>query len=69
MQKPIVIFHGGCADGNASVWCFWKVYGDSFEYYPGIFSKEPPDVKGRDVYMVDFSYPLAKMKEMCFVAK
>ena len=55
-KKPLVIYHGNCADGFTAAWCFWKKYGDTFEYYPGRHQTPPPDVSGRDVYLVDFSY-------------
>jgi oligoribonuclease NrnB/cAMP/cGMP phosphodiesterase (DHH superfamily) len=55
-MKPLVIYHGNCADGFSAAWCFWKKYGDGADYYPGVYQKNPPDCSGRDVYLVDFSY-------------
>jgi len=65
-ERPICIYHGGCADGFTAAWAVWKRFGDSFEYYPGIYQNPPPNVAGRDVVIVDFSYKrdvLGKMLE------
>lgn len=63
--KPFVIYHGNCADGFSAAWCFWKKYGpDGADYFPGVYQKPPPDVTGRDVYLVDFSYKRPVVEEM-----
>ena len=54
--KPLVIYHGNCADGFSAAWCFWRKYGDKADYVAGVYQKDPPDVTGRDVFLVDFSY-------------
>lgn len=56
MTKPIVIYHGNCADGFSAAWCFWHKYGEACEYVAGVYQQQPPDVTGRCVYLVDFSY-------------
>lgn len=56
MTKPLVIYHGNCADGFSAAWCFWRKYGNDAEYVAGVYQQEPPDVTGRCVYLVDFSY-------------
>lgn len=55
-RKPLVIYHGNCADGFSAAWCFWRKYGDACEYMAGVYQQDPPDVTGRNVYLVDFSY-------------
>lgn len=55
-MKPLVIYHGNCADGFSAAWCFWRKFGVDAEYVAGVYQQSPPDVTGRDVYMVDFSY-------------
>jgi oligoribonuclease NrnB/cAMP/cGMP phosphodiesterase (DHH superfamily) len=62
--KPLVIYHGNCADGFSAAWCFWRKYGDDCEYMAGVYQQDPPDVTGRDVYLVDFSYKLAVVLRM-----
>lgn len=68
-ERPLVIYHGNCADGFSAAWCFWRKYGDGADYYAGVYSKPPPDVTGRHVYMVDFSYEHAVLMEMAVQAK
>lgn len=68
MKRPIVIYHGNCADGFAAAWCFWRLYKDQFLYVPGVYSQPPPDVADRDVMLVDFSYKRAVVEEIIEVA-
>jgi len=56
MTRPLIIFHSNCADGFSAAWCFWRKYGEDADYHAGIYGKPPPDVSGREVYIVDFSY-------------
>lgn len=55
-SNPIVIYHANCADGFSGAWCFWRKYADAATYIEGRYGDPPPDVTGRDVYLVDFSY-------------
>lgn len=64
MSKPLVIYHGNCADGFSAAWCFWRKYGTDADYVAGVYQQEPPDVSGRDVYLVDFSYKRAVVEQM-----
>lgn len=63
-MKPLVIYHGNCADGFSAAWCFWKKYGTACDYVAGTYQQPPPDVTGRCVYLVDFSYPRAVVERM-----
>jgi len=56
MNRPLVIYHANCADGFSAAWCFWRKYRDKADYVAGVYQQDPPDVAGRDVYLVDFSY-------------
>lgn len=67
--KPMVIYHGNCADGFSAAWCFWRKYRDSADYVSGVYQKPPPDVTGRDVYLVDFSYKRAVVEAMISLAR
>lgn len=62
--RPLVIYHGNCADGFSAAWCFWRKYRDGADYVGGVYQQSPPDVDGRDVYLVDFSYKAAVVEEM-----
>jgi oligoribonuclease NrnB/cAMP/cGMP phosphodiesterase (DHH superfamily) len=55
-MTPLCIYHGNCADGFTAAWAVHKALGRDVEYHAGVYGKEPPDVTGRDVVMVDFSY-------------
>jgi len=55
-MKPILcIYHGNCADGFGAAWAVREALGD-INFHPGVYQDPPPDVTGRDVILVDFSY-------------
>lgn len=55
-KKPLCIYHGNCADGFGAAWVFHACADREFDFHPGVYQDAPPDVEGRDVYLVDFSY-------------
>jgi oligoribonuclease NrnB/cAMP/cGMP phosphodiesterase (DHH superfamily) len=57
------IYHGNCADGFGAAWVVRKALGD-IEFFPASYQASPPDVAGKDVVMVDFSYPRPVLLEM-----
>lgn len=63
-MKPLVIYHGNCADGFGAAWVF-KRFGDrEYDFHAGVYQNPPPDVDGREVYLVDFSYKRAVVEQM-----
>ncbi|MER2537666.1 MAG: hypothetical protein ABTQ26_00340 [Azonexus sp.] len=55
--KPLCIYHHACSDGFAAAWVVRKFFGDgNVDFHPGIYGEAPPDVTGRTVILVDFSY-------------
>ncbi|AXI02814.1 DHHA1 domain-containing protein [Aquirhabdus parva] len=68
MTKPLVIYHGKCADGFTAAWVFYKKFGNSVDFHPGVFSEAPPDATDRIVYLVDFSYKRAVVEAMISIA-
>ena len=67
MSRQLFIYHGGCFDGFTAAWIWSRFYlpnSDVVEYYPARYGDAPPDVKGRDVIIADFSYPRAAMLEI-----
>ena len=63
-MKPLVIYHGNCADGVGAAWVF-KRFGDrEYDFHAGVYQNPPPDVDGREVYLVDFSYKRAVVEQM-----
>ena len=63
MMGKLCIYHGNCADGFGAAWAVRQALGN-IEFYPGVYQKEPPDVAGKDVIMVDFSYKRPVLEEM-----
>ncbi|WP_262502149.1 phosphohydrolase [Pseudomonas lundensis] len=55
-RKKMCIYHGNCADGFGAAWVVRKALGSDVEFVAGIYGQEPPDVAGKDVVIVDFSY-------------
>lgn len=56
-MNVLCIYHGNCADGfGAAVVVRMALGADNVEFHPGVYQDPPPDVTGRDVLMVDFSY-------------
>lgn len=64
MKPDICIYHGNCADGFTAAWAVWKRFGDDVEYFPGVYGESPPDVTGKNVIIVDFSYKRPVLEEM-----
>ena len=66
-KEFLCIYHGACDDGFASAWIVRRALGeDRVDFYPGVYQKHPPDITGRNVIMVDFSYKrpvIDKMRE------
>ena len=59
----ICIYHGNCADGFGAAWVVRKALGD-IEFFAGKYQEPPPDVTGKNVVMVDFSYKRPVLLEM-----
>ena len=57
MKRPLCIYHGNCADGFGAAWSVWKALGDNADYCAASHGDAPPDCRGREVIIVDFSYP------------
>lgn len=55
MKPDICIYHGNCADGFTAAWAVWKRWPD-IEFVPGVYGEAPPDVSGKHVLIVDYSY-------------
>lgn len=68
MDTPLVIFHGSCADGYTAAWACWLEHPD-WQYYPATHGNSPPDVIGRHVYMLDFSYRAPVLIDIAMKAK
>lgn len=63
--KHICIYHGSCDDGFAAAWVVRKALATiDVEFYQGVYGQDPPDVSGRNVIMVDFSYKRQVLEAM-----
>lgn len=56
----LCIYHANCADGFGAAWAVRQYFNaggrDAIDFHPGVHQDPPPDVTGRIVYLVDFSY-------------
>jgi uncharacterized protein len=59
-----VIYHADCTDGFGAAYSAWKLLGNRAEYYPCKHGTIPPDVKGKNVVILDFSYGNELTKKM-----
>lgn len=67
-QPDTVIYHDNCADGFGAAWACWMRWGDVCEYVPAAYGQLPPDVAGKRVLIVDFSYKRAELDAMASTA-
>lgn len=66
-MKPLCIYHGNCVDGFGAAWCVRRRYlqdNIDIDFHAGVYQDPPPDVTGRDVIMVDFSYKRPVLEEI-----
>jgi oligoribonuclease NrnB/cAMP/cGMP phosphodiesterase (DHH superfamily) len=68
VSNPLCIYHGNCADGFGAAWVFKRYADRGFDFHAGVYQDPPPDVTGRDVYLVDFSYKRGIVEQMMKVA-
>jgi oligoribonuclease NrnB/cAMP/cGMP phosphodiesterase (DHH superfamily) len=61
--EVICIYHDKCADGFGSAWCLW-VKNKLVDFHPAGYGSQPPDVKGKIVYILDFSYSREVIEKM-----
>ncbi|ABQ26642.1 hypothetical protein [Geotalea uraniireducens] len=69
MERPLVIYHSTCPDGFSAAYAFYDHFRRGEEcpcdFAAAVHGEEPPDVTGRDVLIVDFSFRRPVLKEMC----
>lgn len=64
-NKKLCIYHGNCSDGFTAAWVVRLAEGEqNVDFHAGVYSEEPPDVTGKIVYIVDFSYTRPVMEEL-----
>lgn len=62
-RTPLVIYHANCWDGFCAAWVARKKLRE-IDAVPAHYGTEPPDVRERDVYILDFCYPLNALRLM-----
>ena len=65
----LVIYHASCTDGFGAAYSAWKLLGDRAEYHAAKHGDSPPDVSGKNVVVLDFSYDNATTKRLMKEAK
>lgn len=69
MTPDLCIYHGNCADGFGAAWAVRHAFGDQVEFHAGVYQDPPPDVTGRSVVIVDFSYKRPVIEQMARQAR
>jgi uncharacterized protein len=57
-ENILCIYHSHCMDGFTAAWVVRKALGESVEFHAATHGDPPPDVTGKNVIIVDFSYNL-----------
>ena len=65
----LVIYHAACTDGFGAAYAAWKLLGDRAVYHAAKYGTAPPDVTGKNVVVVDFSYDNSTTKQLIKEAK
>lgn len=68
-QETVVVYHKKCPDGFGAAFAAWLKFGDSALYVPADYGDIPPDVAGKDLYILDFSYSREVLMQLDTVAK
>lgn len=62
-HQNLIIYHRNCWDGFTAAWVAHRALGGG-DLHAAHYGESPPDVRGRKVYIVDFSYPRAVLDQM-----
>nr|QBK85661.1 MAG: DHH family phosphohydrolase [Marseillevirus LCMAC101] len=71
-EIDVVLYHASCPDGTGAAWPLWRENMKSsvpFQAYEVRHGEPYPDVTGKTVAIVDFSYKRSIMKDICKAAK
>ena len=67
--SPLIIYHAPCPDGFGAAYAAWCHFGSAAEYVGAGYGVCPElNVQGRDVYVLDFSFPRSQLEAMRQVA-
>lgn len=68
-MTPLCIYHANCIDGFTAAWCVRETFDTKVDFIPASYGQEPPDVTGRDVIIVDFSYKRPVLERLALSAR
>ncbi len=63
-MKPRVLYHASCQDGFCAAWVAHRFFGEGADYQPVNYGEPPPDVSGREGFILDFSYKRPVLNQM-----
>lgn len=64
MTNVLCIYHANCTDGFGAAWVVRRALGSDVEFYAASYQEDPPDVIGKHVIIVDFSYKRGVLMQM-----
>lgn len=73
MKKPLVVYHDACTDGFGAAFAAWLKLGEEAQYLPVSYGNDcyiemlgyaENGIIGREVYVLDFSFPKEDMKHL-----
>lgn len=68
-KDVLCIYHGNCADGFGAACVVRHFYGPEASFHAATYGAAPPDVAGKHVVIVDFSYPYDVLSAMGWKAQ
>jgi hypothetical protein len=68
--RPLVIYHNHCpsGDGFGAALAAWLKFGDAADYLAADYGDALPDATGRDIFILDLSFPQAVLLTISSVA-
>jgi len=64
MKSIVVLYHAQCRDGFSAAWSAWKKLKNKADYFPVEHQVDPPVLKNKTIYMLDFCYPKELMEKI-----
>ena len=65
MKNIVVLYHANCSDGFGGAWAAWKKFGNQAKYIPVHHQVPlPKGLKNKEIYNIDFTYPLEITKKL-----
>lgn len=63
-RPDLVVYHANCMDGYGAAWVVSQKWRDGVEFIPKSYGESAPDVSGKHVLIVDFSYKRSVIDEL-----